>query len=103
MRGDHAGTPVVKTPRVQDATVNEEGRVAALGTFEWDRIPIIISFAESPEFAESHGFVGTQGLVWLEGQRLLPRDRPSDTVYIFMHPSSTLQLLPMPIALANAG
>lgn len=70
---------------------------------KWDRVPIVISFAESPAFAETHGFVGTQGLVWLEGQRLLPRDRPSDTVFIFMHPSSTLQLLPMPSALADAG
>ena len=70
---------------------------------EWDRVPIVISFVESPAFAETHGFVGTQGLVWLEGQRLVPRGRPSDTVYIFMHPSSTLQLLPMPIALADAG
>lgn len=70
---------------------------------QWDRVPIVISFVESPAFAETHGFVGTQGLVWLEGQRLVPRDRPSDTVYIFMHPSSTLQLLPMPIALADAG
>ncbi|MDB5582418.1 MAG: alpha/beta hydrolase [Bradyrhizobium sp.] len=70
---------------------------------EWDRVPITISFAESPAFAETHGFVGTQGLVWLEGQRLLPRDRPSDTVYLFMHPASTLQLLPMPTALADAG
>ncbi|MBK5263805.1 MAG: alpha/beta fold hydrolase [Alphaproteobacteria bacterium] len=69
----------------------------------WDRVPIVISFAESAAFAETHGFVGTQGLVWLEGQRLVPRDRPSDTVYIFMHPASTLQLLPMPIALADAG
>jgi len=39
----------------------------------------------------------------LEGQRLLPRDHPSDTVFIFMHPASTLQLLPMPTALAAAG
>ncbi len=70
---------------------------------DWDRIPIVISFEEAPAFAETHGFVGTQGLVWLEGQRLLPRDRPSNTVYIFMHPASTLQLLPMPMALADAG
>jgi pimeloyl-ACP methyl ester carboxylesterase len=39
----------------------------------------------------------------LEGQRLVPRDRPSDTVFLFMHPASTLQLLPMPAALADAG
>jgi len=41
--------------------------------------------------------------VWLEGQYLIPRKRPSKTVYLFMHPSSTLHLLPMPGALAGAG
>ena len=69
----------------------------------FDRIPIILQFREIPKFAETYGFVGTQGFVVLEGQRFLPRNKPSDTVYIFMHPSSTLQLLPMPAALAEAG
>lgn len=71
-------------------------------TKRWRREPIVLSFPEVSEFPETHGFVGTQGLVWLEGQRLVP-DEPSDTVYLFMHPSSTLQLLPMPTALADAG
>jgi pimeloyl-ACP methyl ester carboxylesterase len=70
---------------------------------EWDRIPIIISFPEDRRFAETYGFTGTQGKVWLEGQHFLPRNRPSDTVYIVMHPSSMLQLLPLPSALADAG
>ena len=52
---------------------------------------------------ETYGFNGSQGTTSLEGQRLVPRDRPSDTVFLFMHPTSTLQLLPMPIALADAG
>jgi pimeloyl-ACP methyl ester carboxylesterase len=70
---------------------------------EWDRIPIIVKFRETPKFAETYGFVGTQGFVALEGQHFVPRGQRSDTVFIFMHPSSTLQLLPMPEALANAG
>jgi pimeloyl-ACP methyl ester carboxylesterase len=70
---------------------------------EWDRIPIILKFRETPKFAETYGFVGTQGFVALEGQHFVPKGRPSDTVFIFMHPSSTLQLLPMPEALAHAG
>ena len=41
-------------------------------------------------------------MVALEGQHFLP-EVVSDTVYIFMHPASTLQLLPMPQALADAG
>lgn len=52
---------------------------------------------------ETYGFAGSQGQTVLEGQRLLPRDRPSDTVFLFMHPATTLNMLPMPAALANAG
>ena len=68
----------------------------------WDRVPIILSFAEQVQMAETYGFSGSQGQTILEGQRLLPK-RPSDTVYVFMHPASTLHLLPMPMALASAG
>ena len=70
---------------------------------EWDRIPIIIKFKEEAKFAETYGFTGTQGVVWLEGQHFRPRKRPSDTVYVVMHPSSVLHLLPFPAALADAG
>ncbi|MEQ9814610.1 MAG: hypothetical protein RLO50_17670 [Azospirillaceae bacterium] len=69
----------------------------------WDRIPEIVSYPEPQGAAETYGFAGTSGRVNLEGQRLVPRDRPSDTLYLFMHPTSTLQLLPMPTALAEAG
>lgn len=51
---------------------------------------------------ETYGFTGSQGRTVLEGQRLLPHTA-SDTVYLFMHPASTLHLLPMPMALADAG
>ncbi|MGE0737428.1 MAG: alpha/beta fold hydrolase [Alphaproteobacteria bacterium] len=77
--------------------------MAAAKKFEWDRIPIILKFPEVPKFTETYGFVGTQGFVVLEGQRFVPRNHSSDTVFIFMHPSSTLQLLPMPESLANQG
>ena len=69
----------------------------------WDRVPIVISFAEARQMIETYGFAGSQGVTVLEGQRLVPRDRPSDTVFLFMHPATTLQLLPMPAALADAG
>jgi len=72
-------------------------------TFEIERIPMILSFDEALKAAETYGFSGTQGSVWLEGQLLRPKDRPSKTVTIFMHPATTLQLLPMPTALAAAG
>jgi pimeloyl-ACP methyl ester carboxylesterase len=69
----------------------------------FDRMPVILSFAERLGMVETYGFSGSQGQTVLEGQRLVPRDRPSDTVFIFMHPSSTLHLLPMPTALAASG
>lgn len=70
---------------------------------EWDRIPVVISFAETVRMVETYGFVGSQGITVLEGQRLVPRNRPSDTVFLFMHPATTLNLLPMPTALADSG
>src|SRR5215471_19441841 len=70
---------------------------------EWDRVPVVITFAERLLVAETYGFAGSQGQTVLEGQRLLPRGRPSDTVFLFMHPATTLNMLPMPAALADAG
>ena len=69
----------------------------------WDRIPLIVSFAEAPAFTETYGFAGNSGRINLEGQLLRPRDRLSSTAYLFMHPTSTLQLLPVPTALADSG
>ena len=71
--------------------------------YEYERIPLIISFDEVLKHAETYGFSGTQGSVWLEGQLLRPKGHDSKTVVIFMHPATTLQLLPMPTALAGAG
>jgi pimeloyl-ACP methyl ester carboxylesterase len=70
---------------------------------EWDRIPAILDFPDTAGFAETYGFGAGSGRVWLEGQYLIPRGRASRTLYLFMHPSSTLHLLPMPAALAGAG
>ncbi|WP_309083561.1 alpha/beta hydrolase [Chelativorans sp.] len=69
---------------------------------EWQRIPLIISFPDTARYAETYGFAGNSGKVNLEGQ-LLRGAAPSSTVYVFMHPTSTLHLLPMPTALADAG
>ncbi|MFT4585494.1 MAG: pimeloyl-ACP methyl ester carboxylesterase [Gammaproteobacteria bacterium] len=71
-------------------------------TAPWERQPIVIRFSETTKFVETYGFSGSQGMVTLEGQRLLPETH-SETVYLFMHPSATLQMLPMPQALADAG
>jgi pimeloyl-ACP methyl ester carboxylesterase len=66
---------------------------------EW----VHISYQEQSEIREVYGFSGTQGTVHLEGIRFSVPDRPSRTLLIFMHPTSTLQLLPVPRAMAEAG
>jgi pimeloyl-ACP methyl ester carboxylesterase len=72
---------------------------------EW----VHVQYAERAQFTEVYGFSGTQGVVNCEGVRYLPIDkktrarRPSKTLAVYMHPSSTLQLLPMPPAMARAG
>ena len=69
----------------------------------WARIPLIVSFADNPKFTETYGFAGNSGKVNLEGQLLRAPQSTSRTVYLFMHPTSVLHLLPMPTALADAG
>jgi len=62
-----------------------------------------VTYPETAGFTETYGFVGSQGMVNLEGLLIEPLERQKDTVYLLMHPSSTLQLLPLPSALAQAG
>ncbi|MHA3791109.1 alpha/beta fold hydrolase domain-containing protein [Sphingomonas sp. YL-JM2C] len=62
-----------------------------------------VSYAEPTPMREVYGYAGTQGTINLEGIRMLPGNRPSKTLLIFMHPASTLQLLPVPRAMAAAG
>ncbi len=66
---------------------------------EW----VHVQYQESAKFTEVYGFAGSQGTVNCEGVRFVPKGKPSRTLAVFMHPSSTLQLLPMPQALAKAG
>jgi pimeloyl-ACP methyl ester carboxylesterase len=66
---------------------------------EW----VHVQYTEAAQFTEVYGFAGSQGAVNCEGVRFLPKGRPAKTLAVFMHPSSTLQLLPMPQALAKAG
>jgi alpha-beta hydrolase superfamily lysophospholipase len=62
-----------------------------------------IQFPETAAFQETYGFSGSQGMINLEGLRLLPKGKASKTLIVFMHPATTLQLLPMPRALAAEG
>jgi pimeloyl-ACP methyl ester carboxylesterase len=62
-----------------------------------------IAFRNPASFTETYGFAGSQGLVNLEGVLLRPERVPSRTLLVFMHPASTLQLLPLPNRLAELG
>jgi pimeloyl-ACP methyl ester carboxylesterase len=70
--------------------------------YEIDRRPLAIVFQDTSGFKETYG--GSQSWVVCEGQYLKPKQAPSSkTVVIFMHPSGTMNYLPMPMALAHAG
>ena len=66
---------------------------------EW----VHIQYDEAAQFTEVYGFAGSQGMVNCEGVRFVPKGVPAKTLVVFMHPSSTLQLLPLPQELARAG
>ena len=66
---------------------------------EW----VHVKFAETSSFKDVYGFAGNQGVVNLEGIRFVPQGVPSKTLLVYMHPASTLQLLPMPRAMAQRG
>ena len=66
---------------------------------EW----VHVQYKEVAKFTEVYGFSGSQGMVNCEGVRFLPKGKPSKTLAVFMHPATTLQLLPVPRALAQAG
>lgn len=63
-----------------------------------------VTHVESSEFREVYGFAGGgHGSVNLEGIRLRPKDHSSKTLIVYMHPASTLQLLPLPRAMVERG
>jgi alpha-beta hydrolase superfamily lysophospholipase len=66
---------------------------------EW----VHVMYAETGDFREVYGFAASQGMINLEGVRFVPRGRPSKSLLIYMHPASTLQLLPVPRAMAEHG
>ncbi|WP_162592504.1 alpha/beta hydrolase [Variovorax sp. PBL-E5] len=66
---------------------------------EW----VHLQYEERAAFTETYGFSGNQGAVNLEGIRLRPAGHESETLMVFMHPASTLQLLPVPRAMAATG
>ena len=68
-------------------------------SFEW----VHIAYDDNAKFVETYGFSGNQGAVNLEGVLIRPEGTASKTLLVFMHPASTLQLLPVPRAAARLG
>ena len=66
---------------------------------EW----VHIAYKETSAFTETYGFAGNQGMVNVEGLLFRPKGVPSKTLLVFMHPASTLQLLPVPRAAVQHG
>jgi pimeloyl-ACP methyl ester carboxylesterase len=73
-----------------------------MAKFKIDRLPVTLIFQDSSGFKETYG--GSQNWVVCEGQYLKPQNAPSSkTIVIFMHPTGTMNYLPLPMALAHAG
>lgn len=75
----------------------------AMESHEVDAQWVHLQYSEAAQFKTVYGFSGQQGVVHLEGIRYVPRGVPNDTLLVYMHPASTLQLLPMPSAMARNG
>lgn len=67
--------------------------------FEW----VHVAYEERSAFVETYGFSGSQGAINLEGVLIRPKGHSSKTLLVFMHPASTLQLLPVPREAARRG
>jgi pimeloyl-ACP methyl ester carboxylesterase len=68
---------------------------------EYERIPYLVGYAEKNEFKDT--YAGPMDFVALEAHLLKPKDKPSKTVIVFMHPIGGGAYLPMVSALAKAG
>ncbi|MDB5669693.1 MAG: hypothetical protein JWO25_652 [Alphaproteobacteria bacterium] len=66
---------------------------------EW----IPLSYPEKRTFNETYGFGGSQGMVHVEAMLLRPKDRPSKTLFFFMHPQTSMDVLPVPRSLVRLG
>lgn len=67
----------------------------------YERIPFLVTFEEKAGFKDT--YAGEIGRVVLKAHLLRPRQRPSTTVVVFMHPIGGGEYLPLPVALAKAG
>ncbi len=67
--------------------------------YQW----VHVDAAEAGDATETYSFAGTGGRVRLDGVLIRPCGVASDTLFIFMHPASALQLLPVEVETARLG
>lgn len=70
-------------------------------SYEYERRPILVIHDHVSASKDSYG--GRADRIVLEAHHLVPSQRPSDTVIVFMHPIGTGHYLPMVATLAKAG
>lgn len=68
---------------------------------KFEQTPILITFNSSSTFKETYG--GGHDLVLLEGLHMRRPDATKNTVLLFMHPTATVNTLPMPREFARRG
>ena len=54
--------------------------------FEVKLEPITVKYEEESTFTETYGFVGSQGVVVLEGIYFITKEKKSETIVLMMHP-----------------
>jgi pimeloyl-ACP methyl ester carboxylesterase len=64
---------------------------------------IPLDYPEHRTFNETYGFSGSHGRVHVEALLMRPRHRPSSTLFFFMHPTTSMDVLPVPRSLVAAG
>lgn len=62
-----------------------------------------LQYAETSHFTEVYGFAGSQGKVNLHGVLMIPIHRPSRTLVVLSHPTTSVEFLPVPQELSRCG
>lgn len=71
--------------------------------FEIEEKWIAHDYPEQRTFNETYGFAGSHGRVHVEAVLFRPRNRPSKTLLFFMHPTTPMDVLPVPRGLLGLG
>jgi pimeloyl-ACP methyl ester carboxylesterase len=62
-----------------------------------------LRYPEKRIFNETYGFGGSQGMIHVEAMLLRPKGRSSKTLFFFMHPQTSMDVLPVPRSLVAQG